>query len=158
MRNIVLFLGLSLLLAASASAQWSVGTRFGGASGISVKLYPKTGTTFFEAITAFNFDENVRGFSVTLLGEKFGAFTEDGKLGAILGAGQTMVFGDEFYLGINGVLGFDWRIGRVGLQVDWLPTWIFVNKSYFSPVNSALTARWMFGGRIRPRHFYPPSR
>lgn len=152
MRNKLLLLSLSILFVASASAQWSVGARFGGASGLSLKSYSKTGTTHFEAITAFSFDENLEGFSVTLLGEKFGAFSEDGKLGAILGVGETMVFGDEFYLGVSGILGFDWRIGRIGLQVDWLPTWIFVNDSYFSPINAAFTARWMFGGKIRPQY------
>lgn len=152
MKKVVLSLMVSFLFIGAASAQWSVGARFGGASGLSLKSYAKSGTTHFEAITAFNFDENLDGFSVTLLGEKFGAFTEDKKLGAILGLGETMVFGDEFYLGLSGILGFDWRIGRIGLQVDWLPTWIFVNDSYFSPVNAAFTARWMFGGRINPKY------
>lgn len=140
---------LAIILAGSVSAQWSVGARFGGASGLSLKSYSKTGNTHFEAITAFSFDENLEGFSVTLLGERFGSFSDDGKLGAILGLGETMVFGDEFYLGVSGILGFDWRIGRrIGFQVDWLPTWIFVNDSYFSPVNVAFTARWVFAGRM----------
>jgi len=141
-----------VLITGSISAQWSVGARFGGASGLSLKNYSKSGSLHFEAISAFSLDENLDGFSLTLLGEKFGAFSEDGKLGAILGAGETMVFGDEFLLGLSGILGFDWRIGRIGLQVDWLPTWIFVNDSYFSPVNAAVTARWMFGGRARPQY------
>jgi len=155
MKKILFISLLAFLFIYSASAQWSVGARFGGASGVSLKSYSKTGSVHFEAITAFNFDENLDGFSVTLLGEKFGAFSEDGKLGAILGAGETMVFGDEFLLGISGILGFDWRIGRIGFQVDWLPTWIFVNESYFSPVNAAVTARWMFGGRIHPAKVSP---
>lgn len=152
MRNKLLLLCLSLLFAASVSAQWSVGARFGGASGLSLKHYSKTGSVHFEAITALSLDENLEGVSVTLLGEKFGALSEDGKLGAILGIGETMVFGDEFYFGVSGILGFDWRIGRIGLQLDWLPTWIFIPKSYLSPVNLAFTARWMFGGKINPQY------
>jgi len=152
MKSKFILLSLGLLFASGLSAQWSVGARFGGASGLSLKSYSKTGTVHFEAISAFSFDENLEGFSVTLLGEKFGSFSEDGKLGAILGLGETMVFGDEFYLGVSGIVGFDWRIGRIGLQVDWLPTWIFVNESYFTPVNGALTARWMFGGRIKSQY------
>jgi hypothetical protein len=150
MKKLLFICLTTFLFIQMASAQWSVGARFGGASGFSLKSYSKTGNTHFEAISAFNFDEHFddKGFSLTLLGEKFGAFSEDGKLGAILGVGETMVFGDEFYLGASGILGFDWRIGRrIGLQVDWLPTWIFVNDSYFSPVNVAFTARWMFGAR-----------
>ena len=152
MKNKLFLLVLMAMLAGSVSAQWSVGARFGGASGVSLKSYSKTGNTHFEFITAFSLDENIEGFSLTILGEKFGAFSEDGKLGAILGVGETMVFGDEFLLGVSGILGFDWRIGRIGLQLDWLPTWIFVNESYFSPVNAAVTARWMFGGRLNPKY------
>ncbi len=147
---IVLFL-ITISTYQVASSQWSVGARFGGASGISLKSYSKSGSFHFEAISAFSFDENLDGFSVTLLGEKMGAFSNDGKLGAILGGGETMVFGDDFYLGLSAILGLDWRIGRrIGLQLDWLPTWIFVNDSYFSPVNAAFTARWMFGQRYSP--------
>ncbi|MBP7238732.1 MAG: hypothetical protein KBA14_00780 [Saprospiraceae bacterium] len=148
MKKILFISLLAFLFIQGVSAQWSVGARFGGASGVSLKSYSRTGTTHFEFISAFNFDENVDGFSVTILGEKFGALSESGKLGAILGVGETMIFGDEFLLGVSGIIGFDWRIGRVGLQLDWLPTWIFVNDSYFSPINAAVTARWMFGGRI----------
>ena len=136
------------LFAGTASAQWSVGARFGGASGVSLKHYSKTGGFNIELIGALNFDEDLEGTSLTLLGQKFGALSESGKLGAFLGVGETMVFGDEFYLGVSGAIGFDWRIGRIGLQLDWMPTWIFINKSYFSPINAAFTARWMFGGRI----------
>lgn len=148
MKNFLLLSFLVILTVGSASAQWSVGARFGGASGVSLKSYSQTGGLNFEFISALSFDEEVDGFSLTILGEKFGALSDNGKLGAFLGLGETMVFGDEFYLGVSGALGFDWRIGRIGLQLDWLPTWIFVNKSYFSPINAAVTARWMFGGRI----------
>lgn len=139
---------LVILFSGNASAQWSIGARFGGASGVSLKSYSQTGGLNFEFIAARSFDEEVEGFSLTILGEKFGALSDNGKLGAFLGVGETMVFGDEFYLGVSGSLGFDWRIGRIGLQLDWLPTWIFVNKSYFAPINAGLTVRWMFGGRI----------
>ncbi len=151
MKNALLLLFISVLCIGDLSSQWSIGGRFGGASGISLKSYSKTGTFHFEAITAFSFDENLDGFSVTLLGEKMGAFSNDGKLGAILGGGETMIFGDDFYLGLSAILGLDWRIGRrIGLQLDWLPTWVFINDSYFSPVNAAVTARWMFGQRYSP--------
>ncbi|HSF88710.1 MAG TPA: hypothetical protein VLA46_04785 [Saprospiraceae bacterium] len=150
MKYKILLVCIAFFTSGTLSAQWSVGARFGGASGVSLKSYSKTGSTHFEIITAYNFDENVEGPSLTILGEKFGAFTEDGKLGALLGVGETMVFGDDFLLGLSGILGFDWRIGRIGVQLDWLPTWIFINDSYFSPINAAFTARWMFGGRRNP--------
>ena len=151
LNRIVVFSLFLCLTSISLSAQWSVGARFGGASGVSIKKYARSGNVHFEAIAAANFDDhfNGKGTSLTLLGEKFGPLSENGKLGAILGIGETMVFGDEFYLGVSGILGFDWRIGRrIGFQVDWLPTWIFVNDSYFSPINVAGTVRWVFGGRL----------
>jgi hypothetical protein len=151
MKNKLLFLFCIICMADIASGQWSVGARFGGTYGISLKNYSASGKTHVEAIMAYSLDENLDGISATLMFEKMGAFAEDGKLGAILGGGGTMVFGDEFYLGLSGILGLDWRIGRIGLQADWLPTWIFVNDSYFSPINAAFTARWMFGGRIKPQ-------
>ncbi len=147
-RGLLLFF-FAFLLAGSASSQWSIGARFGGNSGVSLKHYSKTGGLNIEMIGARSFDEDLDGFALTLMGQKFGALSEGGKLGAFLGVGETMIFGDEFYLGISGALGFDWRIGRIGLQLDWMPTWIFINDSQFSPVNAAFTARWMFGGRIR---------
>lgn len=148
MKRLLILLFFVFLLAGTASAQWSVGARFGGASGVSLKHYSKTGGFNVELIGALSFDDELDGTSLTLLGQKFGPLSEGGKLGAFLGVGETMIFGDEFYLGISGALGFDWRIGRIGLQLDWMPTWIFINKSYFSPINAAFTARWMFGGRI----------
>jgi hypothetical protein len=151
MKKVLLISLTAFLLTQTASAQWSVGARFGGASGLSLKSYSKSGNLHFEAIAAANFDDHFdgKGFSLTLLGEKFGPLSEDGKLGAILGAGETMIFGDEFYLGLSGIIGFDWRIGRrIGFQVDWLPTWIIINDSYFSPINVAGTVRWVFGGRF----------
>lgn len=149
-KNILSLLVLAFICMHSASGQWSVGARFGGASGLSLKHYPtSSGGLLFEGITAVNFDENIDGFSVTLMLEKFGSFSDDGKFGAILGAGETMIFPeDDFLLGVSGIIGFDMRVGRrIGLQLDWLPTYIFINDSYFSPINVAFTARWIFGGR-----------
>jgi hypothetical protein len=150
--NLILAM-IAFLFVQGLHAQWSVGARFGGTSGLSLKNYSRSGSTHFEAITAFNFDKELDGFSATLLFEKFGAFDSANKFGAILGAGETMVFTDDFYLGISGIIGFDWRIGRrIGFQVDWLPTWFFVPESYFSSINIAGTVRWIFGGRARPAY------
>jgi len=149
MKTFLPFILFVFLFIHAAHGQWSVGGRFGGATGVSLKHYPASNGILFEGITAISLDDNLDAFSVTLLVEKFGPLSEDGKLGAIIGLGETMVFPeDDFLLGISGILGFDWRIGkRIGLQLDWMPTYIFINDSYFSPINTALTARWIFGGR-----------
>lgn len=149
MKNFLLLVLLSFACITTTSAQWSVGARFGGASGVSIKHYPASNGLLFEGISAFSFDDNLKDLSLTLLLEKFGPLSENEKLGAILGFGETMVFTDDFLLGVSGILGFDWRIGRFGMQIDWLPTYIFINDSYFNSVNVAYTARWIFGGRSK---------
>ena len=149
MKTILSLFFFAFLFIHSTNAQWSIGARFGGATGVSLKHYPASNGILFEGIAGLNFDENLDGFTVTLLVEKFGPLSDDGKLGAIIGLGETMVFPeDDFLLGISGMLGFDWRIGnRIGVQLDWMPTYIFINDSYFSALNAAFTARWIFGGR-----------
>ena len=147
MKNILLLLCV-LGITSLAKAQWSVGGRFGGFTGVTFKSYPASSSLHFEGIASASLDETVEGFAVTLLLEKFGSLSNNDRLNAFLGFGETMIFGDEFYLGVNAILGFDWRIGkRIGLQLDWMPAYIFVNESYFSPINGAVTARWIFGGR-----------
>jgi hypothetical protein len=140
--SLVLFIFLGV---GTVSAQWAIGGRFGGASGISLKKYSYSGIDF-EAIGAFSFDEKAEGFGLTLMVEKFAPFTGDGKFGAIIGVGETMVFDDEFWFGVSGTLGLEFRLGRIAVQADWLPTFFFFDEAYFTPVNGALTARWVFGG------------
>src|SRR4030095_13197347 len=143
MKNFFFLLIFSCMMINTVSAQWSIGGRVGGSIGVDIKNYPATGNLQIEAIAAFNFDENLDATSITLLGEKFGALSGDGQLGAFLGVGGTMVFADDFLFGVSGIAGFDWRIKRIGVQVDWLPTFIFINDSYFSPINAAFTLRWL---------------
>jgi hypothetical protein len=147
MKKIFFFLFISLAIAGSASAQWSVGARLGGSTGVSLKKYTDSRHTAFEVITGFNFDDKIEGFMVSPMFEKMGPLTESGNFSAFLGPGVNMIFGDEFYFGASAILGLDWRLGKIGLQVDWMPTYIFVNESYFSPVNAAFTARLLFGHR-----------
>lgn len=149
MKTILSLLLFAILFIHTTKAQWSVGARFGGATGVSLKHYPASNGILFEGITGLNFDENLDGFTVTLLVEKFGPLSNDSKLGAIIGLGESMIFPeDDFLLGISGIIGFDWRIGnRIGVQLDWMPTYVFINDSYFSPINAAFTGRWIFGGR-----------
>ena len=148
MKNYIFLLIFSWIVINTVSAQWSIGARVGGSVGVDFKNYPATGDLQIEVISAFNLDENIDAVSVTLLGEKFGALSNDGNLGAFLGAGVTSVFADDFLFGVNGIAGFDWRIRRIGFQVDWMPTFIFINDSYFSPINAAFTLRWLLSGRL----------
>ena len=85
----------------------------------------------------------VEGVNMNFLWEKLVPFSGD-RLGVIFGIGPGLAFLDEFRLGAAGIIGFDWRITNiVNLQVDWQPTWYFVNGSDFSPINAGFTARYV---------------
>jgi hypothetical protein len=153
MKTTICLILLSVFVSTNSYSQWSVGARFGGTAGVSLKSYPRSGSTLFEAIGGFNLDEDVEGFALTMMVEKFGGFDSSNRFGAILGLGETMIFKDEFHLGLSGIIGFDWRLTRrIGVQLDWLPTWIFVPESTFSTINVAFTARWLFAGRATPTY------
>lgn len=141
---ILIALWTILACATTAQGQWALGGRIGGASGISLKKYGRG--IDVEVLSGFHFDNRAEGFGLTIMAEKFAEFSDDGKFGAILGAGETMVFADEFWLGLSGTLGLEFRLGKIALQADWLPTLFFVDDLYFTPVNGGLTARWVFGG------------
>ncbi len=147
MKNSIFLVVCTFIMINGIYAQWSLGARFGGSTGVSLKKYPYSGDLQFEAISAANLDNNIDAFSETLLFEKFRSFTRSGNLGAFLGLGGTMIFGNDFLLGVSGTVGFDKRLGRLGFQVDWTPTYIFINDSYFSAVNAAFTIRWVFKGK-----------
>jgi hypothetical protein len=67
------------------------------------------------------------------------------QLSAQFGFGATMIFGDKFYLGPTGIIGFDWRVKKfpVTMSVDWMPTWILIGTSRFSSLNGAFSIRYI---------------
>lgn len=67
----VLFCSFFALMAAAACAQWSVGARFGGASGLSWKHYNRANTVAFEVLTGFNFDQAIDGIAISPFFEKY---------------------------------------------------------------------------------------
>lgn len=125
--------------------EWSVGSRLGGSSGISLKKHAEGNKSAFELIAANAFDKQVEGFSVTALSEKLAPLNGNGQLSALFGGGINFNFKDKTKFGVSGILGFDWRLKKVPLtlQVDWLPTWFFVNENYFSRINGAFTIRYV---------------
>ncbi len=140
----ILFCAIFILMGIAAFAQWSVGARFGGASGLSWKHYNRKNTAALEVLTGFNFDKAIDGVAISPFFEKLAPLTGSEKFAAIFGPGINVIFGTETYAGVSGILGFDLRLGRVGLQADWMPSFIFVNKTYFNASNVGLTVRWIF--------------
>ena len=125
--------------------EWSAGARLGGSSGLSIKHHSSSNKSAFEIIAANSFDKSVEGFTLTALFEKLAHLNNNGQLSAILGGGVNMNFKDQFKLGVSGIIGFDWRLKNLPLtlQLDWLPTWFFINEDYFSGVNAAFSIRYV---------------
>jgi len=125
--------------------EWSVGPRFGGSSGISLKKHSASNKSAFELVAANAFDKKIEGFSLTALYQKLAPLNENGQLSAFYGGGINLNFKDQTKFGVSGIIGFDWRLKKapLTLQLDWLPSWYFINESYFSGINGAFTIRYV---------------
>lgn len=131
----------------SVGGETASGLRLGGSSGVTFKKYAKSGQSAFELITSYNFDPKVDNLGVTALFEKLAPLSGK-RLNAQIGFGPTWIFRDT-RIGISGLLGFDWRLRSlpVTMSVDWAPTFFFINRTGFSPVNGAFSARYVLNSR-----------
>lgn len=151
----LLLLTASVLLAVTTNAQKkdvggevSIGARLGGNSGFTLKRHGSYNTSALEFIGQFDYvgdDPDLDGFSLTALYEKLAPLSGSSQLSAMLGAGPSFNFNQDFNFGVSGIIGFDWRLKKVPvtLQVDWMPTWYFVNASNFTFSNVAASARFV---------------
>ena len=133
----------------NVGGELAIGARLGGSSGLTLKKYSGSGKSAFEFIGAWSFEKELDGFTITGLWEKLAPLNSNGQLSAQFGFGATAIWGDEFYFGPSGIIGFDWRLKKVPvtMSVDWLPTWILVNESKFSGVNVAYSVRYIINHR-----------
>jgi hypothetical protein len=150
-----LLLTAAVLLSMTASAQKkdvggeiSAGIRLGGNSGFTLKKHNNYNTSALEFIAQFDYvgdDPDLDGFSITALWEKLAPLSTSSQLSALFGVGPSLNFNQDFNFGVSGVLGFDWRLKKVPvtLQLDWMPTWYFVNASNFTFSNAAVSARYV---------------
>jgi hypothetical protein len=145
---IIVFIAIAGTSNAQVGGEWSFGPRFGGSSGVSLKKHSMTNKGAFELLAGYNFDPDVEGTNFNFLYEKLAPLSGP-RLSALFGAGMGIaVFGDEFRLGLAGIIGFDYRISKViNLQLDWQPTWYFINGSDFSPMNAGFTIRYVLNNR-----------
>ncbi|AQG81988.1 hypothetical protein [Spirosoma montaniterrae] len=145
----------------SVGGEWASGVRLGGSSGVTLKKYSKNNQSAFELIGSYNFDPKVNNLGITALFEKLPALSGN-RLNAQIGFGPTWIFRNT-HIGISGILGFDWRLKQVpiSLSVDWAPTFFFINRTGFSPINGAFSARYILNSRNymsrRPRMPKPSS-
>jgi hypothetical protein len=133
---------------AQPGGEISLGPRFGGSSGISLKKHSASNKAAFELLAGWSFDPDLEGINFNLLYERLAPLSGE-RLNAVFGGGAGVaVFGDEFRMGLAGIIGFDYRISKfVNLQIDWQPTWYFINGSDFSPMNAGFTIRYVLNNK-----------
>ncbi len=133
----------------NVGGEMAIGARIGGSSGITFKKYSANAHSAFEFISAWSFDDVLDGFTITGLWERLAPLNANGQLSAEFGFGATAIWGDKFYFGPSGIIGFDWRLKKVPvtMSVDWLPTWIIVGTSRFNAINAGFSARYIINHR-----------
>lgn len=64
-----------------------------------------------------------------------------------LGAGPSTYIGDDFWLGISGEIGLEYRFDAVpiALGIDWRPTFWVVKNTEFGAGSFGLNVRYVFG-------------
>jgi hypothetical protein len=166
MKKISLLIAIAIFLTSvSAFAQRkevggeiSLGARFGGTVGATLKRHGAYNRSAIEFIAQFkNFDESnasLQGFSLSGLYQKLAPLSGSSQLSALFGGGVSMNFDRDFNLGVSGMLGFDWRLKAipVTLQVDWMPTFYFINTSEFTLSNAAISARYVLNRKRYARN------
>src|SRR6186713_3063740 len=66
-----------------------------------------------------------------------------------LGAGPSLLFGNDFWLGISGEVGLEYRFktAPIALGADWRPTFWIIDNTDFSGGGFGFMARFVFGGK-----------
>ena len=151
--SLVLFVSFTELSAQTKTVggEWAIGARLGNPIGMSLKKYAGSNKSALEFIASWDFDDasDIEGFMIAGLWEKLAPLSGTGQLSAEFGAGPSLVFGDKFYGGLSGILGFDWRLKAVpvSMSIDWMPTWTFIGTNEFSSLQGAFTARYILNNR-----------
>ena len=139
-----LLIGFGLLLIGSLNAQ-EIGIRFGGANGgggVALdgvfgagpgRIHADLG--FYDALAA----DVVWDLIYKPLGEE--AFYW------YLGPGVSTWIGDDFWLGVCGELGLEYRFNTVPIAIgaDWRPTFWLIENTRFGANSFGLNVRWNFG-------------
>jgi hypothetical protein len=145
MRKLVVMAVIALATYVSAYAQ-EVGVRFGGTNGAGgVALDGVFGTGPGRIHADLGFYHGGAGIDVLwdfiykpLGGEAFNWY---------LGAGPTTYIGDDFWLGLSGELGLEYRFKSVPISVgaDWRPTLWVIKETEFGADSFGLNVRFRFG-------------
>lgn len=116
----------------------AIGGRFGSYNGISFKTGLSDGA-MLELIGNFRSSNNVSYFKITGLYEKYNSINGVEGLnwfygaGASIGSVKVKNFDGDVFLGINGVLGLDYKFkgAPINLSLDWMPSFDLVPNTEF---------------------------
>ena len=142
--RILLF--FALIWGGSIMAQ-EVGIRFGGVSGgggAAVDLVFGTGPNRIHADVGFFNDAIGADVLWDVLYRPLGSEA----FYWYIGVGPSALIGDDFWLGVAGELGLEYRFVGVPivLGLDWRPTFWIIDDTSFGPDSFGLNVRWNFGG------------
>lgn len=142
----MMVLAAMLLLAGTAAAQdykWGVGVRFGGeTAGLSVK-HNFSSARGLEAILAYPWDD---GFTATVLYEWQMPVITDGFSFYYGAGGHIGAWDDEFAIGVDGIVGLEYKLRKVPLafSVDYKPIFNIGADTKFYMLDFALSMKVTF--------------
>lgn len=142
----VLLVAFAVVTMGSLSAQ-EVGIRFGGvngAGGAAIDAVFGTGASRIHADLGFYSD----GVGIDVLWDLLYKPLSGEAFNWYVGVGPSALISDDFWLGVSGEIGLEYRFNGVPivLGVDWRPTFWIIDDSRFGADSFGLNARWSFGG------------
>jgi hypothetical protein len=155
MKNVLILISIFIIVAASANAQ-SMGRTYKTALG--VKVWDGAGVSFKTFVTPQNAVEvigyfNRNGTRLTGLYEIHNRIEGAPGLKWYIGPGAHVGFydykgytGDRAVVGIDGVLGLDYKINKapLNLSIDWQPSFEFADNRGFAGSWGGLGIRYTF--------------
>lgn len=145
MKKIVLIAIISLSTYFCASAQ-ELGVRFGGtngAGGVALDGVFGTGPGRIHADLGFYHD----GVGIDVLWDFINKPLSGEAFSWYLGAGPTTYISDQFWLGVCGEIGLEYKFNSVPISIgaDWRPTLWIIDETSFGADSFGLCARFRFG-------------
>lgn len=129
----------------------AIGGRFGSANGVSFKTGLNK-NAMLELIGNFRSSSGVKYFQVTGLYELYNPISGAEGLnwfyggGATVGSVKVKGFDGDVYLGLNGVVGLDYKFkgAPINLSLDWIPTFQLTPNTDFYSGDIGLGVRFTF--------------
>jgi hypothetical protein len=145
MKKLFLIAAFTLTAYYFADAQ-EIGVRFGGtngAGGVALDGVFGTGAGRIHGDLGFYKD----GVGIDLLWDFIYKPLGDEAFNWYLGAGPTTYIGNDFWLGVCGEIGLEYRFNSVpiSLGIDWRPTLWVIEETGFGADSFGLAARFRFG-------------